>query len=176
MQAMCVCKICQRHMPNHAKGICQNCYSRQRRHIGTCEACGDVCDVRARRCLHCRLRIARTPRDMKQKILSTIKIEGLSGCWVWLGAKANAARPGNVPRFYAHVRNNGKTRRAAIVSYELWCGKVPVGLELDHLCRNTLCVNPWHLEPVTGSVNCRRGLCGKTPKRRKQSLSAERIE
>jgi segregation and condensation protein B len=34
-------------------------------------------------------------------------------------------------------------------SYRLIVGKIPVGLELDHLCRVPRCVNPYHLEPVT---------------------------
>lgn len=28
--------------------------------------------------------------------------------------------------------------------------------QLDHLCRQTLCVNPDHLEPVTGLINMQR--------------------
>ena len=32
----------------------------------------------------------------------------------------------------------------------------PVGMEVDHLCRNGLCVNPEHLEVVTKSENVRR--------------------
>jgi hypothetical protein len=36
-------------------------------------------------------------------------------------------------------------------------GEIPDGLMLDHLCRNTACVNPSHLEPVTNSVNVQRG-------------------
>ncbi len=43
------------------------------------------------------------------------------------------------------------------VAYELVCGDVPAGLELDHLCRNRLCCNPAHLEPVTSAENKRRG-------------------
>ena len=42
----------------------------------------------------------------------------------------------------------------------LWCslrGNVPEGLELDHLCRNGLCVNPYHLEAVSHQINCQRG-------------------
>jgi hypothetical protein len=32
-------------------------------------------------------------------------------------------------------------------------GDIPDGLVLDHLCRNTKCCNPAHLEPVTNRVN-----------------------
>lgn len=39
----------------------------------------------------------------------------------------------------------------------LLVGPIPQGLHLDHLCRNTRCVNPDHLEPVTPKVNNSRG-------------------
>ena len=35
-------------------------------------------------------------------------------------------------------------------------GLIPEGLQIDHLCRNKECVNPDHLEPVTGSQNMKR--------------------
>lgn len=41
-------------------------------------------------------------------------------------------------------------------SYETHVGPIPAGLELDHLCRNTTCINPDHLEPVTRAENNRR--------------------
>jgi len=49
-------------------------------------------------------------------------------------------------RYYAHR-----------VYYELIKGKIPIGLMLDHLCRNRRCVNPDHLEPVTIKENVMRG-------------------
>lgn len=35
-------------------------------------------------------------------------------------------------------------------------GPIPVGMTIDHLCKNTLCVNPEHLEVVTMGENIRR--------------------
>lgn len=43
------------------------------------------------------------------------------------------------------------------VAYKILVGPISRGLVIDHLCRNKLCVNPDHLEPVTQSVNVQRG-------------------
>ena len=69
------------------------------------------------------------------------------GCWVWQAATLKGYGQFNVGHriCYAHR-----------VAYELVVGPIPDGLELDHLCRNTLCVNPDHLEPVTMRVNILR--------------------
>lgn len=41
--------------------------------------------------------------------------------------------------------------------YTLMIGPIPDGLVMDHLCKNTSCCNPEHLEVVTRSENTRRG-------------------
>ena len=51
-----------------------------------------------------------------------------------------------------------KMIQAHRVAYELVKGKIPAGLELDHLCRNRICCNPAHLEAVTGRENSLRGV------------------
>ena len=40
--------------------------------------------------------------------------------------------------------------------YELMVEKIPEGMELDHKCLETRCVNPEHMEVVTGTVNKKR--------------------
>jgi hypothetical protein len=40
--------------------------------------------------------------------------------------------------------------------YSLLVGDPGPGIDLDHVCRTTLCVNPDHLDPVTITVNNER--------------------
>lgn len=79
-----------------------------------------------------------------------------SGCWLWLG---EIDRKGYGQINLGNATSGKRKRRMAhAVAYELHCTPIPRGLELDHLCRNTLCVNPDHLEPVTHKENVRRGM------------------
>lgn len=72
-----------------------------------------------------------------------------TGCWDWQWFKN--------PAGYGQVRDDGRVRRAHHVYYERAHGPLPDGLVIDHLCRNTSCVNPDHLEAVTHAVNTHRG-------------------
>jgi len=75
----------------------------------------------------------------------------LGPCWLWK-LSVNKKRGG-----YGQFRLGRRTFRAHIVAYRLSGRSVPRGLDLDHLCRTTRCVNPAHLEPVTRRVNFLRG-------------------
>jgi hypothetical protein len=55
-------------------------------------------------------------------------------------------------------RHDGGSRMAHRRVYELLVGPIPEGLQMDHLCRVKRCVNPDHLEPVTGSENVLRAV------------------
>lgn len=84
-----------------------------------------------------------TPADLWARAVE------VDGCWVWQGmtSKATGGRPygrmwlGNV-RWWAHR-----------LAYTLAVGPIPTGLVIDHLCRNTLCIRPDHLEAVTNEEN-----------------------
>src|SRR5688572_21764976 len=63
----------------------------------------------------------------------------------------------NRPCSDGYVRLGPGVGSAHRLMYVALRGPIPDGLELDHLCRNHACVNPWHMEPVTGRVNKLRG-------------------
>ncbi len=73
-------------------------------------------------------------------------------CYNWA---ANLDRHG-YGRVSMLVEGKSKTVRAHRASYEVAKGPIPAGLEIDHLCRNRQCINPEHLEAVTGRVNLAR--------------------
>ena len=81
-----------------------------------------------------------------------------SGCWVW---SRYLDRHG-----YGKGYFRGRTWLAHRLSYAAHFGSIPDGLTIDHLCKNTRCVNPKHLEPVSNRENVLRGtgpsaLCAK---------------
>ena len=77
-------------------------------------------------------------------------IEGLDPeeCWEW---------PGVPRKGYGRIGIGGRIIPAHRYAYEQIVGPIPEGLVLDHLCRNKVCVNPRHLEPVTNRENVLRG-------------------
>jgi hypothetical protein len=72
-----------------------------------------------------------------------------NGCWIWTDALNDNG--------YGRISVKLKSISAHIISYNLFVGEVPKGLELDHTCKQTNCVNWRHLEPVTHAENMKRG-------------------
>lgn len=85
-----------------------------------------------------------------------------NGCWRWTAS----IHPGGYGRF--GIKN--RVYPAHRVAYQSMRGEIPNGLCIDHICHNLdescpgaanclhrRCVNPWHMETVTNTVNVLRG-------------------
>lgn len=83
------------------------------------------------------------------------RVQQTDTCWVWIGGKSAEGYGG----FSVGSRPAGTLRHVGAhrFAYELLVGPIPEGAHLDHLCRNTSCVRPDHLEPVSSWENIQRG-------------------
>ena len=85
----------------------------------------------------------------KKRFFDKVVVDPETGCWEWSAARTQGG--------YGVFWFDGKQHYAHRVAYELVKGKIPEGLELDHLCRHRACVRPDHLEAVTHKENLLRG-------------------
>lgn len=138
-----------------ARGLCQAHYkaARKRGDFGGTPCSIEGCDAITYSRGWCKLHYDRwrtkgdatwqPPTDL-ESFLARILVTP-SGCWEWTGSRTSGGYGlfslGDV-RVYAHRW-----------SYEHHKGPIPDGFEVDHLCRNTPCANPEHLEAVTPRVN-----------------------
>jgi hypothetical protein len=81
-----------------------------------------------------------------------VRPAGWDDCWEWTATRS----------VEGYGRFTDSARRVSAFNAHRWAyehlrGEIPDGLQLDHLCRNRGCVNPWHCEPVTGRINVLRG-------------------
>ena len=89
-------------------------------------------------------------------------------CLIWQGAVSGGR--------YGSVGNGrGGTMLVHRAAYEVQVGPIPEGLTIDHLCRNKLCINTDHLEPVTRAENNRRAAAAKTHCKHGHPLSGENL-
>jgi hypothetical protein len=93
--------------------------------------------------------ITHCPCDADHQVVIATRLGDTPSCWNW-GGTIN--REG-----YGTLTHAGRRWQAHRLSYIAFVGPIPDGLVLDHLCRNTVCVRPDHLEPTTDRVNILRG-------------------
>jgi hypothetical protein len=95
----------------------------------------------------------RIARVIPEHFWAKVECRGPDECWPWRG---------RIDRYgygRTQVKMGGRTRYfgAHRAAYELAVGPIGEGLVIDHLCRNRVCQNPRHMEPVTNGENLRRG-------------------
>ncbi|MFD0317050.1 HNH endonuclease signature motif containing protein [Streptomyces flavalbus] len=70
------------------------------------------------------------------------------GCWEWMGYREKEG--------YGRFTAEGKPRYVHREAFKAFGRRIPDGFTIDHLCGNTSCWNPSHLEAVTREENTRR--------------------
>jgi hypothetical protein len=78
-----------------------------------------------------------------------VEVDPWFGCQLWQGSLNSNGYP-------TYWGGGLGPRQAYLVAWEAIHGKVPVGKELDHVCRRRLCVAPAHFELVSRVENQRR--------------------
>lgn len=89
-------------------------------------------------------------RPPLERLMSRVEQDGLLGHWLWRGTVSVHG--------YGVFALAGRRINAHRAAYILLVGPVDPSLDIDHLCRVRLCVNPAHLEPVTRAVNVQRAM------------------
>jgi hypothetical protein len=100
--------------------------------------------------------------ELQQKDAGFWKFVQFDGdCWLWTGHRDKRLGYGmyswRLPKGNKPHAGKSVQTTAHKYAYELIFGKIPNGLELDHLCRNRPCINPFHMELVTHQINVLRG-------------------
>lgn len=83
------------------------------------------------------------------------RIDKSGECWFLL--TRGKVKRGWRPQVTEMIDGRLRYRYAYRVTYEHFVGPIPEGMTIDHLCKQTDCINPFHLEVVTRAENGRRG-------------------
>lgn len=106
------------------------------------------------------------PRPLMERFMGHVHPEPNSGCWLWSGAVSGGYGT------YTWMDDGRKvTSLAHRFSYEKHGRAIPEDLQIDHLCRNKLCVNPDHMEPVTARENMLRSSSPAKARARQLSIT-----
>ena len=121
--------------PHLAKGLCSMHYSRKRK--------GLPLDTPAQE------RFSTPDEAFDARTMPVTE----SSCILWVGATTQQG--------YGKISVDGSLKLAHRFAWERYCGAIPDGMFVDHLCHAPACVNPDHLRLATNRQNLqnRSGAC-----------------
>lgn len=92
---------------------------------------------------------------IRDKVRQRVHVDPVTGCWTWQGPTSGSNGRG---AGYPRMNLNGTTVAVHLVMFTNEHGLIPHKKQIDHKCRNRLCVNPdpEHLEMVTHKQNQKR--------------------
>lgn len=101
-------------------------------------------------------------RDPLERFMEKVDRHHPSGCWIWTGGKQTSG--------YGGFWDGQRDERAHRFSFRMFCGEIPAGFHVHHVCCNPSCVNPEHLQTMTRrdnllasdtlpGINARKTLC-----------------
>ena len=100
-------------------------------------------------------------RTIQERVWAKVDKSGPNDCWLWTGGKG-----GTEKHSYGIFREaaGAKTNLVHRLTYTWANGEIPAEREIDHICHQTLCVNPAHLRLTTKKQNKenRKGAHGKS--------------
>ena len=79
------------------------------------------------------------------------KVEKTNKCWFWMAGSVQSPRGGR----YGVFSIGKKIKYAHRISWELEKDEIPLGMQVNHICHNTLCVRLSHLYLGTQKDNMR---------------------
>lgn len=95
------------------------------------------------------------PKSISERFWS--KVQRTDSCWLWTGGTNGVNGRRGYGQLGIQTKEGKQTKVAAHrLSYKMFVGEIPHGKEIDHLCNNTICVNPKHLRIVSHKENLRR--------------------
>ncbi len=90
-----------------------------------------------------------------ERIRSRCTEDRISGCWNY-GLSRNSSKYANTIRHALALGGDSEMMQGSRLAYVALKGQIPEDYEVDHLCRNKACVNPYHFEAVSPTVNRQR--------------------
>ena len=117
------------------------------------------------------------PHELPQRFWD--KVDKSSACWLWTGAAQEGGRVGSEYK-QGRFKIEGKSYLVHKLSLEAHLGrKLGAGMITRHICTNSLCVNPKHLQEGTQKENCvdmiRDGTSTRGVKHHKNKLTPEQV-